>query len=189
MEKIIQNSINQHKDSLKNLESNVEVIKKIASIFIESLEQGGKIIFIGNGGSAADSQHFAAELIGRFKENRHSLAALALTTDTSIITAVGNDFGFDEIFSRQVEGLAGRKDVLVGISTSGNSKNVIKAIEKAKSMKLKTVGMLGSEKGILSSIVDVPFIVPSVATPRIQEIHSLAGHIICEIVEAHFTNK
>lgn len=189
MEETVKKSIDAHRNCLKYLSDNTERLKEVASIFINSLENKGKVLFIGNGGSAADSQHLAAELVGRFKNNRPSLAAIALTTDTSILTAVGNDFGFEEIFARQIEALGNSQDIVVGISTSGKSKNVIKAIKKAKSLGLKTIGFLGGDGGDLGSIVDIPFTISTTDTPRVQEMHILAGHIICEIVERHFMQK
>ena len=187
MDKIIKDSIASHKEALKFLEGSSKKIKEIASLFILAIKNKGKIIFLGNGGSAADAQHLAAEFVGRFKAERSPLPAIALTTDTSILTAVGNDYGFDEIFSRQVEALASNNDIVVGISTSGRSDNVKKALNKAKDLGLKTVGLLGKDGGDLKDIVDTELTVPSFDTPRIQEIHILAGHMICEIVEKNFT--
>jgi len=184
MEKIINKAIQKHKEALSLLENNKKVIGDIAALFISTLKSKKKIIFLGNGGSAADAQHLAAELVGRFKVNRKALAAIALSTNTSIITAVGNDFSFDEIFSRQIEALAQPKDLVVAISTSGQSKNVITAVKKAKDMGLSVVGFLGKDGGQLSAIVDSALIVPSTDTPSIQEMHILAGHIICDIVES-----
>lgn len=183
MEKIIRESIAKHKQAVIFLEDNFEVIKEVASLFITALNNKGKIIFMGNGGSAADAQHLAAEFVGRFKKERTSLGALALSTNTSTITAIGNDYGFRDIFSRQIEGLAGSNDIVVAISTSGQSKNVLAAVNKAKEMGLKTVAFLGKDGGNLNDIVDIPLLVSSYDTPRIQEMHILAGHIICEIVE------
>lgn len=186
MKETIKKAIEGHKDALKSLESNYAIIEKIANLFITTLQSKGKIIFMGNGGSAADAQHLAAELVGRFKKTRAALAAMALSTNTSILTAVGNDFGFKEIFSRQIESLASPADLLVGISTSGKSKNIIEAIKKAQTLGLKTVGFLGKVGADLADIVDVSLIISSSETPHIQEMHILAGHIICEIVEEHF---
>ena len=187
MKENIKTALENHQEALKLLEKQSSTIARIASLFIESLEAGGKIIFIGNGGSAADAQHLAAELVGRFRKNRGALAALALTTDTSILTAIGNDFGFDEVFSRQIEAIAKDKDLLVGISTSGKSKNIIKAIEKAKAIGLKSIGFLGKDGGDIKGLVDVDLTISSDDTPSIQEMHTLAGHTICGIVEDHFT--
>ncbi|MDP2922756.1 MAG: D-sedoheptulose 7-phosphate isomerase [Candidatus Omnitrophota bacterium] len=187
MEKIIKTSIENHKKALEFLETNRSKIEEIASLFVSTLKNKGKIIFMGNGGSAADAQHLAAELVGRFKKNRPALAAIAFSTNTSILTAIGNDFGFDEIFVRQIESLANPRDLAIGISTSGDSENIIKAIKKAKELGLKTVGFLGKNGGKLNSIVDFSLLIPSSDTPRIQEMHIFAGHIICEIVEEQLT--
>jgi D-sedoheptulose 7-phosphate isomerase len=189
MNPIIKTSIDKHAETLETLRHSCQVIDDIALMFITSLKNNGKIIFMGNGGSAADSQHLAAELIGRFKKNRASLPAIALSTNTSTITAIGNDFGFEQIFSRQVEALASDLDILVGISTSGNSNNVINAIKTAKQSNVKTVGFLGHGGGKLKKLVDTSLIINSFDTPRIQEMHLLSGHIICEIVEQYFTEK
>ena len=189
MKNLIQNSIDKHKQALEFLENNQGTIKEIASLFILTLEKNGKVIFMGNGGSAADAQHLAAELVGRFKQNRAPLAAIALSTNTSTITAIANDFGFEQIFSRQLESIAGENDLVVGISTSGKSKNIIKATEYAKSQGLKIVGFLGGDGGDLKGIVDISLTIPQTETPCIQEMHILAGHIICAIVEEHFMKK
>jgi len=183
MEKIIKVAIDSHRQSLLSLEDQVEKIKEIANLFVNSLKRKGKIIFLGNGGSCADAQHLAAELVGRFKRNRASLAALTLSTNPCILTALGNDYGFEEIFSKQIEALADSKDIVVGISTSGVSKNVIKAIKKAKEMGASTVGLLGRDGGELKDLVDIALIVKAYEVPRIQEMHILIGHILCEIVE------
>ncbi|MCD6228774.1 MAG: D-sedoheptulose 7-phosphate isomerase [Candidatus Omnitrophica bacterium] len=183
MEKIIKVAIDSHRQSLLSLEDQAEKIKEIANLFVNSLKRKGKIIFLGNGGSCADAQHLAAELVGRFKRNRTSVAALALSTNPCILTALGNDYGFEEIFSKQIEALADSKDIVVGISTSGISKNVIKAIKKAKEMGASTVGLLGKDGGELKDLVDIALIVKAYEVPRIQEMHILIGHILCEIVE------
>jgi D-sedoheptulose 7-phosphate isomerase len=153
-----------------------------------ALRYGKKILICGNGGSAADSQHFAAELTGRYMMERKSLAAIALTTDTSALTAIGNDYGFEKVFSRQVEGLGEKGDVLIGISTSGNSKNVIEAVKMAKEKGLRTICFLGAS-GALKDICDLPINVPSTATPRIQECHELIMHTICDLVEKSMFSK
>lgn len=183
MKRIIKNAIDRHQEALFYVGKCHDIIEEIASIFILSLKSKGKIIFCGNGGSAADSQHLAAEFVGRFYKERVALPAIALSTNTSTLTAVANDFGFDEIFSRQIEGIAGPHDVLVGISTSGQSKNIIRAVLKAKELGLKTIGLLGSSGGALRELVDIPLLIEVNETPRIQEMHILVGHILCNIVE------
>ena len=147
------------------------------------LEAGGKLLLMGNGGSAGDAQHIAAELVGRFKKERKAIPALALTVDTSSLTALGNDYGFDTIFERQVEALANKNDTVIGISTSGNSENVVRAINKANSIGAFTIGLLGNDGGKLKDAVNLPIIIPSNDTARIQEVHITIGHIICEIIE------
>jgi len=170
----------------KILEKSIQnVIDKIITCF----ENGNKIIIFGNGGSAADSQHFAAEFVGRFLLERQSLPAISLTTDTSILTSLGNDYSFDKIFSRQCESLVEKNDIVFGISTSGKSLNVINGIETAKNQGAITIALLGSGGANLSQIVDIPIIIPSNSTPRIQESHRIILHIICEIVEEYFANK
>ena len=158
-------------------------IEKAGSEMLKALKNGNKILFCGNGGSASDSQHIAAELVGRFRKERKGLAALSLTVDTSALTAIGNDFSFDQIFARQVEGLGKKGDVLVALSTSGNSLNVIQAAEKAKSQGLYVIGILGKDGGKLGHLVDCAIIVPSKDTQRIQEGHTSIGHILCELIE------
>lgn len=158
-------------------------VKKAAEVIIDSFQKGGKLLIAGNGGSAADAQHFAAELVGKFKKERKALPAIALTTNSSILTAVANDYSFRKVFSRQVEALAKKGDVFFGISTSGNSLNVIEALEVAKRMNCFTVGLTGKTGGNMAKICDILINVDSEETPRIQEAHILAIHIICEIVE------
>jgi len=187
MKELIKEAILLHSESLKSLEENVQVIEKVANTFISCLKNKGKIIFIGNGGSAADAQHLAAEFVGRFNLNRPALASIALSTNTSTLTAVGNDFGFEEVFSRQIQALTLPQDVVVGISTSGQSKNIEKAIKEAKNLGAKTIGFLGKDGGKLKEIVDISLVIKNPHTPRIQEMHILAGHIICEIVEKLLT--
>lgn len=157
---------------------------QLVAASVACLKNGGKILFFGNGGSAADAQHLATELVVRFRKNRPSLAAIALTTDTSALTAIGNDFGFEDIFSRQVEGLGRKGDVVIGISTSGNSPNVLKALKLAREMGLVTVGFGGGTGGKLPEVSDISLIVPSAVTARIQECHILLGHMLCGAIEA-----
>ena len=152
----------------------------------ECLRAGGKVMACGNGGSAADAQHFAAELIGRFERERQELAAIALTTDTSILTAVGNDYSYDEIFSKQVRGLGKQGDILIGISTSGNSKNVVKAIEVAKNMGIKIIALTGNGGGKIATLLgvdDIHLCAPSTRTARIQETHLVLLHALCDGVD------
>lgn len=165
------------------LKTLVPQIEKAARAMIEALKAGNKILLFGNGGSAADSQHLAAELIGRYRKERKSLPAIALTTDTSIGTAISNDYGFEVLFARQVEGLAKPGDIAFGISTSGNSRNVIKGLEKAREMGCKTIGLLGCDGGSIAEVSDIPIIVPCSATPRIQESHITIGHVLCQLIE------
>ncbi len=167
----------------RTLQDNADKVAAVVREIQEVFRHDGKIFFFGNGGSAADSQHIAAEFIGRFKKERRALPAIALTTDTSILTALGNDYSFDIIFARQIEGLARRGDLAFGISTSGNSKNVIEGINQAKKMGLKTVSLTGCGGGQLARLTDISLVVPSVETPRIQESHLCIAHTICELVE------
>ncbi len=157
-----------------------------ALLSVEALKKGKKIILFGNGGSAADAQHIAAELTGRYKTERQSLPAIALTTDTSALTAIGNDYGFDRVFSRQLEAFAAEGDVVIGISTSGNSANVIEALKLAKERKCKIVGLSGKGGGEMNGYCDINLVVPSDNTPRIQEMHILIGHTICQIIDSAF---
>lgn len=158
-------------------------IAQTADLIINAYGQGRKILLCGNGGSAADAQHIAAELVGRFKKERRGLPAIALTTDTSIMTAVANDYWYELLFARQVEALGDEGDVLVGISTSGNSMNIIRAVEAAKFKKLKTIGFLGADGGKLKDLVDLPLVVPSQESDRTQEVHILIGHILCHLID------
>lgn len=159
------------------------VLERIAGILGQALEAGNKVLVFGNGGSAADSQHIAAELVSRFRRERQALPAIALTTDTSILTAIGNDYGFERVFERQIEALGCRGDVALGISTSGNSENVIRAMKAASGLGLATVGFTGADGGKLVQCTDACFRVPSTSTPRIQESHITAGHALCEVLE------
>jgi D-sedoheptulose 7-phosphate isomerase len=159
-------------------------IAEIADTMVEALRRGRKVIWMGNGGSAADAQHLAAELVSKFYMEREGLPSLALSCNTSVLTAVGNDYGFEHVFERQVEALAREGDVVVGISTSGTSPNVLRAIERARDMGCITVGMTGRSGGLLFGAVDLCLRAPSDDTPRIQEVHITAGHIICELVES-----
>ncbi len=161
-------------------------IQKAIELIRASFQKGGKLLLMGNGGSASDCQHIAAELVGRYKRERKAVPAIALTVDTSILTAMGNDYGYEYVFSRQVEALARKEDVVMGISTSGNSENVVRALVTAKSLGASTVALLGNQGGKMKDLVDVPIVVPSSDTARIQEVHITIGHIICEILEKDF---
>ena len=158
-------------------------VEKAANAIIQSLEKGGKALIFGNGGSAADSQHMAAELVGRFKKERKALPAIALTTNASTITALSNDYTYGISFKRQVEALGKKNDIAIGISTSGNSANVLEALRSAKELGLATIALTGAGGGKLKDLADIPIIVASKDTPRIQEAHILLIHILCELVE------
>src|SRR5437762_744239 len=158
-------------------------IFEAAGLIIMCLRSGGKLLFFGNGGSAADAQHLAAEFVGRFQIERQALPAIALTTDSSILTAVGNDYGSDQIFARQVQALGRPGDVAIGISTSGNSRNVTGAIKQASKRDLKTIGLTGKDGGSLAKCVDISITVASTNVARVQECHITIGHILCELVE------
>lgn len=183
---IIAERFTDHLDVFGKTMEQMDVIQLMAERCKEALKAGNKVLFCGNGGSAADAQHLAAELIGRFQKERRSLASIALTTDTSILTAVANDYGYDEVFARQVEGLGRSGDVLIGISTSGNSANVGKAALKARDTGMHTIAFTGEGGGKLKDICDITFAVPSKVTARIQEMHIMVGHIICELVEEEY---
>ena len=165
------------------LEGDTAVLGEIAAIVIEALRRGNKVLFFGNGGSAADSQHLAAELIGRFRRERAALPALALTTDSSILTALANDYSYDIVFSRQLQAFGRAGDVALGITTSGNSANVLRAMETARALGMKTIGFTGEGGGKLKGLVDVCFCVPSRETSHIQEMHITVGHAVCEMIE------
>ncbi len=179
-------SLKEISDNFNKLTEKSDVIAAISNVWIEALANGNKVIFCGNGGSAADSQHLSAELMGRYKFDRNPMPALSLTTDTSALTAIGNDYGYECVFSRPLKGIGKKGDVLVGISTSGNSKNIISAFEVAKEMGIKTIAFTGEKGGKMKEIADLCLNVPSNTTNNIQEMHIASGHIICGIVEAHF---
>ena len=185
----IHNKILDSSESIKKSIENIPEIIRIIESITKSLKKGNKIILFGNGGSAADAQHIAAELVGRFGYDRKSLSAISLTTDTSVITSIGNDYSFEKIFSRQCESLVNKGDVVVGISTSGNSINVKNGLLVSKRKGAKTVGFLGHKGGHIKNIVDIPLIVNSNSTPRIQEVHRTAAHIICEMVEKNISRR
>ncbi len=177
-------SVREHAQVVAALETSIETISSLGQELSQRLAAGKKILWMGNGGSAADSQHLAAEIVGRFVKERKGYPSIALTTDTSILTAVGNDYGYEQVFSRQIEALCLPGDVVVGISTSGNSPNVVRAIELAKEIGAYTVGFTGEKGGRLSEICHTVFRAPSTKTARIQECHILVGHILCEYIDA-----
>jgi len=188
---IMQSTIEfEFSEHLKTSQATLEYIAKpleiAAKLCIDSLQGGGKILIFGNGGSAADAQHIAAEMVGRYKIERKGLAAIALTTDTSALTSIGNDYGYNHVFDRQVEALANEGDVAIGISTGGSSDNVISALRLAKDMGCKTVGFSGRDGGEMNTLCDINLIVPAEDTPRIQEMHIVIGHTICHLIDQAF---
>ena len=185
----LEERINEHISVIKGLQPLEKKIQLTCNAIINTLNNDGKVIWMGNGGSAADSQHLAAEFVGRFVEERRGLPSIALTTDTSILTAVGNDYGFDDIFRRQIEALCKSNDTVIGISTSGNSRNVLKATEFANTLGAKTVALTGDSGGEIKQKVDICISVPSNITARIQEAHILIGHIICSEAEGKWLGK
>lgn len=185
MEKRIRAVIDESRDLHEKIGEAAESIAQAVRMALRCIDAGGKIMFAGNGGSAADAQHLAAELVNRFRRERRPMAGLALTTDTSILTAIGNDYAFEQVFSKQVAALGRPGDLFVGISTSGDSPNVIRAIETAREMGISTIGLTG-RRGRIKDLVDCAIVVPSGNTPRIQEAHILIGHIMCELLEDEF---
>jgi D-sedoheptulose 7-phosphate isomerase len=182
----VRKSIEQIVDNFEKLKNKSDVIEKIADIWIKALLNGNKIIFCGNGGSAADSQHLSAELMGRYKIDRNPLPAMSLTTDTSALTAIGNDYGYEKVFSRPLKGIGNSGDVLVGISTSGNSKNILDAFIVAKQKGIISIAFTGESGGDIKKFADITLNVPSTITNSIQEMHIAVGHVICGMVENHF---
>lgn len=184
---LVSASLKQHVEVFRKLlTSEIEQIEKCAEVIFDAVSGGKKILICGNGGSAADAQHIAAEFVGRYETERRGLPAIALTTDTSALTALSNDYGFERIFSRQVEALASKGDVLISFSTSGNSPNVIAAVMKAREMSCKTIGLTGMDGKKLASLCDACILVSSRRTARIQEAHITIGHIWCEIIDSKF---
>lgn len=180
---IIKKHIDEHSFTLEKLSLLHNEIEVVAESIVKCIECGGKILICGNGGSAADAQHFAAEIVGRYLRERPGLPALSLTSDSSILTAVSNDYGFDNLFSRQIEALAKENDILIVISTSGNSKNLINAIKMAKRKKISSIGFLGNNGGKAKELVNQSIVVPSNKTAHIQEMHITIIHIICMIID------
>lgn len=184
---MIKKELEAHRETIeKSIEIMIPKIEEASKIAIETLKNGNKILLCGNGGSAADAQHIAAELTGRYKTERKGLAGIALTTDTSALTAIGNDYGYSRVFDRQTEALAREGDLLIGISTSGNSDNIISAFRVAKELGCKTIGFSGRDGGEMNRACGLNLIVPSDDTPRIQEMHILIGHIICQAIDDAF---
>lgn len=171
------------KQNILNDEALMQTIAEVGQACVKLYQNGKKTLLAGNGGSAADAQHIAAELVGRYGFDRPSIPSIALTTDTSNLTAIGNDYGYDKVFSRQMEGMGSEGDLFIGISTSGNSENIINAINAAKTKGVTTVALVGRDGGEMARLADFSIIVPSNATPRIQESHILIGHMICDIIE------
>jgi len=184
MHSFISAQLKEHRAVLDRIEAELAgQIARIAVRLVETMKIGNKLLIMGNGGSAADAQHFAAEIVGRFKMERPALPAIALSTDTSIITAIGNDYGFERIFSRQVEALAAPGDALIAISTSGNSANILQALLTGRQAGCSAIGLLGKDGGTIREFCDLPLIIPSNETPRIQEGHITVIHILCDLIE------
>ena len=184
---IILENIDEHKKVINSL-NNIQIkkINEFCKIILESIKKNGTIYWCGNGGSASDSQHLAAELIGRYKSNRKPLRSISLNADTSVLTCISNDFGYEEIFSRQIDALAQKNDILIVISTSGNSTNILKVIKTAKEKKIKVIGLLGNDGGKCKKILNKMLIINSKSTARIQEMHIMVGHIICDVIEREY---
>jgi len=183
VEQLFEQHISVAKATVSTLKTEINAA---SAMVIDAIKNGNKVLVFGNGGSASDAQHIAAELVGRFVKQRRSLPSIALTTDTSALTAIGNDYGFDRIFERQVEGLAVEGDVIIGISTSGNSSNVLKGLALGKAIGCKTIGFLGNDGGKIKKHCDVNLTIPSNVTARIQEMHILIGHIICTYIDDEY---
>ena len=189
MKKIIEYEFNEHLKTTKaTMDCIYESVESAAKICINALKNSNKILIFGNGGSAADAQHIAAELVGRYKVERRGLPAIALTTDSSALTCISNDYGYEQVFSRQVEALVNEGDVAIGISTGGTSPNVISALDTAKNMGCKTIGFSGRGGGEMNTLCDVNLAVPDGDTPRIQEMHILIGHTICQLIDNEFSS-
>lgn len=184
---MIEAEFEAHRKTIEaSIEKLVPSVEEASMAVIETLKNGNKILLCGNGGSAADAQHIAAELTGRYKSERRGLPGIALTTDTSALTAISNDYGYSRVFGRQVEALANKGDLLIGISTSGNSPNILSAFETAKALGCRTIGMSGRDGGAMNEACDLNIVVPSNDTPRIQEMHILIGHTICQAIDNAF---
>ena len=182
-ENILSHNLRTHQETIAQLEPLLPEVGRLAEKLWSCLANGGKILWMGNGGSAADSQHLAAELVGRFQTERRGLASIALTTDTSILTSVSNDYSYEQVFARQVEALCRPEDVLIGISTSGNSANIVSAIQRGKEIGATTIGLTGEGGGQLKTLCDLTLAIPSKTTARVQEAHILIGHMLCELID------
>jgi len=188
MKQIIQQELITHQQTAQAMDALTDAIEVAAKLCIDALKNGKKILIFGNGGSAADAQHIAAELVGRYKTERKGLPAIALTTDTSALTSIGNDYGYDHVFDRQVEALTNSGDVTIGISTGGSSRNVINGLQTAKELGCKLIGFSGRDGGEMNNLCDVNLVVPSEDTPRIQEMHIFIGHTICHLIDQSFAD-
>ena len=186
MKQIIQQELTAHQQTAQAMDALTNTIEVAAKLCIDALKNGKKILIFGNGGSAADAQHIAAELVGRYKEERKGLAAIALTTDTSALTSIGNDYGYSHVFDRQIEALANSGDAVIGISTGGSSGNVLSALTLANQIGCKTIGFSGRSGGAMNDLCDINLVVPSEDTPRIQEMHIFIGHTICHLIDQSF---
>ena len=186
MKNIIRNEFKEHIKIANLLENLTDNVASSAQLCIDCIRSGGKILLFGNGGSAADAQHIAAELVGKYQSDRKGLPAIALTTDTSSLTSIGNDFGFRHVFNRQVEAIANSGDVAIGISTSGKSENVISALKLASKLNCKTIGFSGQNGGEMNKICNINIAIPSGNTPRIQEMHIIIGHTLCYLIDQKF---
>lgn len=184
---LLQSSLEEHLQVVKaTLNSQIGEIERTGLLLRKTLQRGHKVLLCGNGGSAADAQHIAAELVGRYEVKRRAWPAIALTTDTSALTAISNDYGYEEVFARQVEALAAANDVLVALSTSGTSANVLKAVKKARALGCKTIALTGAGGEPLASLCDLAVVVPAARTARVQECHIIIGHLWCELIDAEF---
>ncbi len=183
---MLDKQLDDHLSVFHELRVQLPWIKQVAAELVDCLQRGNRIFLAGNGGSAADAQHIAAELVGRYMRERTSLPAIALTTDTSALTAIANDFGYDEVFARQLSGLARAGDVVILYSTSGNSRNMLRLAQAAKELQCRTIGLTGKTGGMLAEKVDTCIKAPSSDTPRIQEVHGFIGHVLCECIDAAF---
>lgn len=186
MKEYIKNQIKKSYETKQDIYKNEELLRNIEEVAKQCVtiyKNKKKTILAGNGGSAADAQHIAAEMVGRYGFDRPSLPSLALTTDTSALTAIGNDYGYEQVFSRQLEGMGQDGDLFIGISTSGNSANILKAFQSAKDKNIMTVALTGRDGGEMAKMADIALVIPSDSTPRIQESHILIGHILCDIIE------